>query len=153
VKTVQLAQLPRNLRTGEPGILKVVAYKKGHNWATDTVKTAGAPAKLVAGADRTSLLADGQELAYVTVTVIDKDGVMAPRGANRLTFELDGPGEIVATDNGDATSLEPFQSTERKAFNGMAGAIVRGKAGQPGTLWLSVKSDGLKEAKINLTSR
>jgi beta-galactosidase len=95
----------------------------------------------------------GQELAYVTVTVIDKDGVMAPRGANRLTFELDGPGEIVATDNGDATSLEPFQSTERKAFNGMAGAIVRGKAGQPGTLWLSVKSDGLKEAKINLTSR
>ncbi len=137
----------------EPGTLKVVAYKNGRKWATDTVKTAGAPAKLVAEADQNSLPANGQDLVYVTVTVTDKDGVMAPRAANRLRFELEGPGEIVATDNGDATSLEPFQSTERKAFNGMAVAIVRRQAGQSGTIRLGVKSDGLREARIKINSR
>ena len=137
----------------QPGTLKVVAYKNGRTWAADTVKTAGAPAKLLAEADRTRLRADGQDLAYITVTVADKDGVMAPRAKNRLTFELEGPGEIVATDNGDATSFEPFKSPERNAFNGLAVVIVRGKAGQPGTLRLNVKSDGLKEARIKITSR
>jgi beta-galactosidase len=137
----------------QPGTLKVVAYKNGHKWATDTVKTAGAPAKLLADADRTRLQADGQELAFITVTVADKDGVMAPRAKNRLTFELEGPGEIVATDNGDATCFEPFQSHERDAFNGLAVAIVRAKAGQPGTLRLNVKSDGLEEAHVKITSR
>jgi beta-galactosidase len=136
----------------QPGTLKVVAYKNGRTWATDTVKTAGAPAKLLAEADRSRLEADGQDLAFITVTVADKEGVMAPRAGNRLTFELDGPGEIVATDNGDATSLGAFQSTERKAFNGLAVAIVRAKAGQPGTFRLNVKSDGLQEASVKITS-
>jgi hypothetical protein len=68
-------------------------------------------------------------------------------GQNRVKFELDGPGEIVATDNGDATSFEPFQSSERNAFNGLAIVIVRAKAGQSGTLRSTLnhrpKSDGL----------
>ena len=137
----------------EPGTLKVVAYKNGHKWATDTVKTADAPAKLLLELDHTLIHADGQDLAYVTVTVADKSGVIAPRAANRVKFELDGPGEIVATDNGDATSLEPFQSTERNAFNGMAVAIIRAKPGQPGVLRLVAKSDGLKDAAVKITSR
>jgi beta-galactosidase len=66
---------------------------------------------------------------------------------------LEGSGEIVATDNGDATCFEPFQSHERDAFNGLAVAIVRAKAGQPGTLRLNVKSDGLEEAHVKITSR
>ncbi len=137
----------------QPGTLKVVTYKNGRGWASDTVKTAGAPAKLLAEANRTRLQADGQDLAFITVTVADKNGVMAPRAGNLLTFELDGPGEIVATDNGDATSLAPFQSSERKAFNGLAVAIVRAKASQPGTFRLKVKSDGLQEATVKITSR
>ena len=136
----------------QPGALKVVAYKNGRTWAADTVKTAGAPEQLLLQADQTRLQADGQDLAYVTVTVADKNGVMAPRASNRVKFELDGPGEIVATDNGDATSFEPFQSPERNVFNGMAIVIVRAKAGQSGTLLLNAKSDGLKEATVKITS-
>ncbi len=136
-----------------PGTLKVVAYKNGHEWATDIVKTAGAPTQLSLQADRTRLQADGRDLAYITVTVGDKDGITAPRAANRVTFELDGPGEIVATDNGDATSFEPFQLPARNAFNGKAIVIIRAKAGQPGTLWLRAKAGGLKEAAVKIMSR
>jgi beta-galactosidase len=136
-----------------PGKLKVVAYKNGRKWATDTVQTAGAPEKLLLQSDRSLLQANGQDLAYVTVTVADKDGVMAPRARNRVKFVLDGPGEIVATDNGDPTSFEPFQSPERNVFNGLAVVIVRAKAGQLGTLRLTAKSGGLKEATVRITSR
>jgi beta-galactosidase len=104
-------------------------------------------------ADRSRIEANGQDLAYVTVAVADKDGVMVPRAANRVQFILDGPGEIVATDNGDATSFESFQSPERNVFNGLAVVIVRGKASQPGTLRLTAKSGGLKEATVKIKSR
>jgi beta-galactosidase len=137
----------------QPGTLKVVAYKNGHEWAADTVKTAEVPAKLLLEADRNEIQADGQELAYVTVTVADQDGVTAPRANNRVEFAVNGPGEIIATDNGDATSLESFQSPARNVFNGFAIAIVRAKAGQPGTFSLTAKSDGLKEATIKITSK
>ena len=136
----------------QPGRLNVVAYKNGRKWATDAVQTAGAPAKLLLQADRKRIQADGQDLAYITVTVVDKDGVMAPRASNRVKFELEGPGEIVATDNGDATSFESFQSPERNVFNGLAVVIVRAKAGQPGTLRLIAKSDGLEEATVKINS-
>jgi beta-galactosidase len=137
----------------QPGALKVVAYKNGRKWASDTVRTAGAPAKLLLQADQTRLSTNGQDLAYVTVTVADKDGIMAPRAANRVKFELDGPGEIVATDNGDATSFEPFQSPERNVFNGLAVAIVRAKSGQHGDIRLTAKSDGLKDATVKIISK
>jgi beta-galactosidase len=137
----------------EPGTLKVVAYKNGHKWAADTVKTAGAPAQLSLQADRTRIQADGLDLAYIMVTVGDKDGITVPRAANRVTFELDGPGEIVATDNGDPTSFEPFQSPARNTFNGKAIVIIRAKAGQPGTLHLRAKAPGLKEATVKVVSR
>jgi beta-galactosidase len=137
----------------QPGTLKVVAYKNGRKWAADTVKTAGAPAKLLLEADQPRIEADGQNLDYLTVMVADKSGVMAPRATNHIKFELEGPGEIVATDNGDATSFESFQSPERNAFNGLAVVIIRGKAGQPGILRLTAKSEGLKEAAIKITTR
>ena len=66
-----------------------------------------------------------------------------PRSKNAIHFEIEGPGEIVATDNGDATSFESFQAPERKAFNGLALVIVRAKAGQAGTIKLTAKSEGL----------
>ena len=132
----------------EPGTLKVVTYKNGKVWATDEVKTAGAPAKLKLEADRPTIGADGKDLSFVTVTVTDKHGVMAPRADNRIRFETEGPGEIVATDNGDPTSLESFQSPERKAFNGLCLVIIRGKPGQPGTIRLTAKADGLKSETV-----
>ncbi len=128
----------------EPGILKVVTYKNGKVWATDEVKTAGEPARLKLGPDRRTISADGKDLSFVTVTVTDKHGVMTPRADNDIHFDIRGPGEIVATDNGDPTSFVPFPSHDRKAFNGLCLVIVRGEAGQPGKITLTATADGLK---------
>lgn len=137
----------------QPGELKVVAYKSGKKWATSTMKTTGAAAKLVLEADRDRVRADGQDLAFVTLTVADKSGAMVPRSKNRVRFEIDGPGEIIATDNGSPIDFESFQSKERNAFNGLALAIVRTKQGQPGTITLRAISDGLEPATVKVRSR
>jgi len=127
----------------EPGVLKVVAYKNGRVWATDEVKTAGQPAKLKLQPDRAAILADGKDLSFITVTVTDKNGVAEPRADNLIHFKIAGPGEIVATDNGDPTDFEPFPSHVRKAFNGLCLVIVRGEPGQPGKIRLTATTDGL----------
>ena len=134
----------------QPGTLKVVAYKDGKKWATDIVKTTGAPAKLLASADRSKIAADGQDLSFITVTVADQAGLQVPRSKNHLRFALEGPGEIVATDNGDATSFESFQAPERNAYNGLALVIVRAKPGQPGSIKLTASSEGLASGTITV---
>ena len=67
-----------------------------------------------------------------------------------LKFKIEGPGEIVATDNGDQTSFEPFQVPQRRAFNGLCLVIVRGKPGMPGNIHLTVSSEGLQTATTTL---
>jgi beta-galactosidase len=134
----------------QPGELKVIAYKNGSKWATDTVKTTGEPAKLTLSADRPKIAADGLDLSFITVTVADQDGLTVPVSHNHIHFTVDGPGEIVATDNGDATSFESFQAPERNAFNGMALVIVKSKAGEPGTIKLTATADGLKSAEVKI---
>ena len=136
----------------QPGELKVVAYKDGKEWAQDIVKTTGNAAKLLLSPDRTDLKADGHDLSYVTVTIADKDGQLVPRTHNLVEFEVSGPAEIVATDNGDATSLVSFQSPQRQAFNGLALAIIRTKAGQAGDITVKAKSEGLAPAEVTLKS-
>ena len=138
--------------TYQPGELKVVAYKNGQPWASDVVKTADSPARLDASADRSSILADGLDLAFVTVRVTDKNGITVPRANNHIKFQLDGPGEIVATDNGDPTNLESFKAHDRDAFNGMAMVVLRSKHGQAGTITLRSESDSLEGIKITLQS-
>jgi beta-galactosidase len=128
----------------QPGTLKVVTWKNGKKWASAETKTAGEPAKLKVEPDRNEIRADGRDLSFVTVTVSDKSGVTVPRAANRIHFEIEGPGEIVATDNGDPTSFEPFQSHDHNAFNGLCLVIVRGKIGTPGKINLTAKVDGLQ---------
>jgi beta-galactosidase len=78
------------------------------------------------------------------VTVTDTHGVTAPRANNSIHFDIEGPGEIVVTDNGDPTSFESFHSVNRKAFNGLALAIIRSQPGQPGQIKLTASADGLK---------
>jgi beta-galactosidase len=134
----------------EPGTLKVVTYKSGKLWATAEMKTAGTAASLRVEPDRNRIRADGRDLSFVTVTITDKSGVTVPRADNRVQFEIEGPGEIVATDNGDPTSFEPFQSHSRKAFNGLCLVIVRGKAGALGKIRLTAKADGLKNGKTTI---
>jgi len=131
-----------------PGTLEVVAYKNGKEWAEDRAETAGPPERLEAEADRTSIRADGYDLSFVTVRVTDLDGRIVPRADNRIRFTVEGPGEIVATDNGDPTSFELFTSPERNAFNGLALVIVRGRRGEPGAITLSASSNGLASATV-----
>jgi len=137
----------------QPGTLRAVVYKKGKRWAEDTVATAGQPAKLQAAADRAQLQADGHDLSFVTVTIADKDGRPVPRTHDRITFKVSGPGEIVATDNGDATSFESFQSKERNAYNGKALAIVRTRAGERGKVTVTASADGMEGAQVTLDSQ
>jgi beta-galactosidase len=134
----------------EPGELKVVAYRSGQKWAEDVVKTTGPAAKVLLTADRVEIRSDGSDLSYVTVTIADPNGLMVPRTHNLVKFAVDGPGEIVAVDNGDAASFEPFQAQQRKAFNGLCLAIVRAKAGQTGTITLRAMSEGLAGAEVKI---
>jgi beta-galactosidase len=137
----------------EPGELKVVAYKNGRKWATDIVKTTGLPAKLMLQADRNKITADGQDLSFISVTIVDKNGLLIPRSKNHIEFALKGPGKIIAVDNGDATSFEPFQANERNAYNGRALVIVRSEAGVPGVIVLKAASSRLASAECKLKSK
>lgn len=137
----------------QPGELKAVVYKQGRTWTESITRTTGPAAKLLLAADRAALAADGRDLAFVTVKIADTTGQTVPRTQNLVTFELTGPGEIIAVDNGDPTSLEPFQAKRRKAFNGLALAIVRTRAGEPGTITLRATADGLGATTATLYSR
>ncbi len=136
----------------QPGELKLVAYKNGKEWATDIVKTTGVASKLSATVDRNKIASDGVDLAFITVKVQDKDGLTVPRSHPLIQFEIEGPGEIVATDNGDQTSFVPFQSHEREAFNGLALVIVKAKKGASGSFTVKVVSNDLQtgETVVNL---
>jgi beta-galactosidase len=136
----------------EPGVLKVVAYKNGRRWAEDLVKTSGDANGLKMYADRALIKGDGSDLVFITVTVTDQNGTLVPRAKNRIRFELTGPGEIIAVDNGDATNLESFQSKERNAFNGMCLVIVRSRRNQVGSIRLTAQSPGLKGMEISITT-
>jgi beta-galactosidase len=137
----------------EPGELKLIATRNGQPWATTTVSTAGAAAKLALEADRADIAADGRDLSFVTLRVTDEQGRTSPRADSRIRFSVSGPADIVATDNGDATSFEPFPSATRKAFSGQALAIVRARRGEPGSITLRAESDGLAPAELTLRSR
>lgn len=138
--------------TYEPGELRAVSYKDGKEWATAVVRTANAPAKLELTPDRARIRADGLDLSFVTLRILDDKGVPAPIAKNSIRFTVDGPGEIVATDNGDPTSLVSFQSPEREAFNGLCLVIVRGKPGAAGKITLRAEAPTLESASIVLNS-
>ena len=137
----------------EPGVLRVVSFKDGRFWAHDTVRTTGPAAGLEASVDREAILADGQDLAFVTVRVLDADGLVCPRANPLIEFRVEGPGQIVATDNGDPTDMTPFPSHERKAFNGLALVIVKAKPEQTGKITLTAKSEGLTMASATIDCR
>lgn len=137
----------------EPGTLKVVAYKNGKKWAEDVVETTGVATKLEVKADRKTIKSDGKDLSFITVKIADNKNRMVPRSDNQISFSIAGPGEIVATDNGDPTNMVPFPSHERKAFNGLALVIVRAKAGMPGTIKVTAKSDGLTSTQVDIISK
>ena len=136
----------------DPGTLEVIASREGRRWATAVVRTAGVPAAPEAEPDRATIRADGRDLSFITVRVVDRRGEPAPRANNRIRFSIQGPGEIVATDNGDPTSFVPFPSHEREAFNGLALVIVRAKPGAEGRIVVRASGEGLEEGMATVTA-
>jgi beta-galactosidase len=137
----------------EPGVLKVVTTMHGKKWATATRRTTGAAQRVRLSSDCKILRANGSDLAFVTVSIADANDELVPRSHNLLQFSLSGPGEIVALDNGDPTSLESFQGNQRRAFNGLALVVVRSIAGELGKIVLDAQSEGLRGASVTLQSK
>ena len=125
----------------EPGEIKVVVYDaQGNKAGEQTVRTAGKPAELKLEAwtaNEAGLNADGDDLAFVTVSLTDAEGTLIPQADDQLTFEVTGTGSFEAVCNGDATSLEPFKKPTMKLFNGQLVVVVR-SAKEPGILTLKV---------------
>jgi len=137
----------------EPGEVKVIAYKNGKHWAEEIVRTTDMASQLVISADRNVISADGEDLSFITVKVADKNGLMVPEANNKVTFSIDGSGEIVATDNGDPASLVAFSSKEREAYFGLVLAIVRFDKGKVGTIKINASSAGLKTGTVEIKSK
>lgn len=137
----------------EPGTIKVVAYDaNGNAVAEKETHTAGKPYQLVLEADRTVIDADGKDLAFVTVSVVDKNGIPCPTATNQLNFKVKGAGTYRAAANGDATSLEMFHLPTMKLFSGKLVVLLQ-SSHQPGDMQLTVTGKGLKKAKINITTK
>nr|WP_235982438.1 DUF4982 domain-containing protein [Gelidibacter maritimus] len=136
----------------EPGTIKVVAYDaNGNAVAEKETHTAGKPYQLVLEADRTELKADGKDLAFVTVSVVDKNGIPCPTATNQLNFDVKGTGSYRAAANGDATSLEMFHLPTMKLFSGKLVVLVQ-SAEDAGEIVLTVSGKGLKTGKINIAT-
>ena len=134
----------------EPGEIKVVAYDyDGTPKGEKIIRTAGAPARIVLKADRNSISSKGEDLSFVTVSVVDKDGNPCPTATNKMKFNVSGAAQFRAACNGDATSLVAFNSTEMPLFSGELVVVVEGL--KRGAATLSVSADGLTTATLPIT--
>ncbi|MCH5217746.1 MAG: DUF4982 domain-containing protein [Muribaculaceae bacterium] len=134
----------------EPGEVKVVAYNTDGSVAGEkTIRTAGAPYRLVASSSREALKAGDDDLAYITISVEDADGNPVPTATDEVSFSVSGAGTFKATANGDPTSLRSFQQPVMDLFSGKATAIVEGGA-NPGTLTFTATAPGLLPATVEI---
>jgi beta-galactosidase len=136
----------------EPGTLKAVSRKDGEVVLTREIHTAGPAAKIELIADRKKLKADGKDLSFITVRVLDKDGNLVPNADNLVKFKLGGPGFIAGVDNGDETNHDPFKADYRKAFNGLALAIIQTKE-KEGEISFTATAEGLVPATVVLSAK
>jgi beta-galactosidase len=135
--------------TYTPGTIRAVAAKEGKKPLIKEIKTAGEPVKIVLEPDRNQINADGKDLSFVTVKVLDEEGILVPHADNLIDFKIQGEGFIVGVDNGSHISHEPFKANYRKAFNGMCLVVVQAKE-KSGQISLEAASEGLEPAKVNI---
>jgi beta-galactosidase len=135
----------------EPGTLKAVSRKNGKVVLTKEIKTAGAPAKIELIADRSNIKADGKDLSFITVKVLDKNGNLVPNAANRIKFTILG-GTLVSVDNGNPVSHDSFRANNVKAFHGLALGVVKGRE-TAGNIRITATALGLKQQTIELKAK
>lgn len=135
-----------------PGTLRAVSIKNGKTVLTQEVKTAGEPYKLVLKADRSTINADGKDLSFVEVDVVDKNGVLVSDANNLVKFSVSGQGFIAGVDSGDPVSMESFKGKEHTALNGKALCILQSN-GKKGTIMLTASADGLQSQTIQVVTK
>ncbi|HLZ53420.1 MAG TPA: glycoside hydrolase family 2 TIM barrel-domain containing protein [Verrucomicrobiae bacterium] len=135
-----------------PGTLKAVARNDGKEVATDELRTAGQPAKIRLTTNLKKLDADWDDVAFVRAAVVDRHGVPVPSAKNLIRFKISGPGLIVAVDNADNASHEPFQASERHAFEGKCVAFVKARAAS-GQISITASSPGLEGGEVVIPAR
>ncbi|NNK17762.1 MAG: DUF4982 domain-containing protein, partial [Maribacter sp.] len=137
----------------EPGSIKVIAFdKNGKSAAEKEIFTTGKPYKIKLEPDRTILEANGEDLAFVTVSVVDKNGKECPTANQQLIFKVKGNGKYRAACNGDPTSLEMFHKPTMKLFSGKLVVLVESTT-EAGQMELSVTGKGLKGSRLTLSSK
>jgi beta-galactosidase len=136
----------------EPGALKAIGTKDGKIFATAEIYTTGQPASIGLSPDRGAIVADRSDVAHVTLHILDEKGRVVPTADNEVTFEIEGAGSLLGTDNGDPASHEDYKSNRRKAFNGLCLAIVKsnGKAGQ---IQVRAVSPALQAARVIIATK
>ncbi len=135
-----------------PGTLKAVGRTGGKEILSQEIKTAGKAAKIILSADRSQIKADADDLSFVKVTILDKDGNIVPRADNMVKFKIEGEGKIIGVDNGSPISHEPFKADYRKSFNGLCLAVVQSSA-KAGKIKLTATSEGLETATVEIDSK
>lgn len=134
----------------QPGEVRVVAYdEQGNPVAEKTVRTAGKPHHIELVTDRSSLQADGKDLAYVTLRIVDKDGNLCPNDGRLVSFKVKGAGKYRASANGDPTCLDLFHKPEMHAFGGMLTVIVQ-SGEKTGEIELQATAKGIKTGTIRI---
>jgi beta-galactosidase len=136
----------------EPGTLKAVSRKNGKVVLTREIHTAGKPAKIELIADRRNIKADGKDLSFISVKILDKDNNVVPDADNLVNFKINGNAFIAAVDNGSETDHSSFKADHRNAFNGLALAIIQSKE-KPGNITFTASSKGLQGAMVLLQSK
>lgn len=132
-----------------PGTLSAVGWKDGKQVAQAQVRTAGPGTQIQLQPDRATLHADGEDLSFLTVRILDGDGTLVPRADNEVTFDVEGPGKIVAVGSGDQLSHEDFTANHRRAFSGMCLTVIRAGR-QSGNIRVTATSPGLQTASVTL---
>ncbi len=133
------------------GTLSAVSRKDGAQVLEKEIKTAGKPFTLKLTADRENIQADGKDLSFISVEVIDENGNLVPNANIQLNFSVKGQGKIVGVASGDPTNHESFKGSSHKTLNGKALAIIQSNK-DPGTVELIVSGEGLKSKKININT-
>jgi len=137
----------------EPGEITVIAYDENNiETERETIYTAGKPHSIELIPSRDSLYADGKDLLYVTVRIVDRNGNLCPLDTRKVHFEVSGAGQFRAVANGDPTCLEPFHVPEMSAFSGQLTVIIQSDR-TPGPITLTAKAKGLKKAVLETISR
>jgi beta-galactosidase len=137
----------------EPGEVKVIAYDAAGKPVKEAVVcTAGAPHHIELSVDRSTLKADGEDLAYINVRIVDKDGNFCPTESREIQFEVEGAGTFRASANGDPTCVYLFHEPKMPLFSGQLTALVQATT-KSGKITFTAKADGVESASITIKAK